>query len=224
MSLDEVGDRPIPFDTPALPLKILGLGGFSDVGGVSLCMRVLTICPFALLDTVTISSDSPFKPAGDLRIILHIAPLLLLPRLRRVVLDLPHHGFTLDGTELLDMGRCWRDIVDLQLSFEPLEKSPFPDTYAVRDLLSLCPLLTTLKLAAVDLTDTAENLDHYDWPESSIDYLSITRLYHYQNVSDAAVTAALDAAFPTLIALNFPRYVSTAAVCVCIYSSIFPRQ
>lgn len=204
MSLDEVGDRPIPFDTPALPLKILGLGGFSDVGGVSLCMRVLTICPFALLDTVTISSDSPFKPAGDLRIILHIAPLLLLPRLRRVVLDLPHHILELDSEDLLEMGRSWPSINDLQVLFET-SQGTFPHPQAVCDLLKLCPCLTTLRLPAMVLTDTADNLVLGSWPKSSLRSLSIHRVYSYSNISDAAFAEALKEAIPILAAQDTSR-------------------
>lgn len=195
--------RPVvSIDASIIPLQMLGLGGFSDIGGIKLCMQILAIYPFASLRTICIRSQSEVVPPESDEFIDHISPLLLLSSLQHVELFLPNHTFALFDEHVFRMGYCWPHIVDLLVHFTALEKSPFPDTYCVRELLCLCPHLRTLELPVMEITDTGDNLARQDWPDSDLDCLIIDKLRTHRDLLAADVDDAMYAAFPTLVPCN----------------------
>lgn len=195
---------PASVGAPIMPLETLQLGGFSDIGGIRLCMQVLAILPFALLRTITISSDSEVVPAGDQSFIAHIAPLLSLSGLRHLELRLPYHTFAFIDEHLHRMGVSWPDIVDLQLCFETLDSPDYPNTRCVREVICLCPSLRTLELPVMDISDIVDNVARYDWSKSNLDCLIIDELLRDPDMPDTDIDNALRAAFPTLIPRQAP--------------------
>ncbi len=182
-----------------MPLQTLQLGGFSDIGGIKLCMQVLAIYPFALLKTIIISSDSEVSPGVDsICFIDHITPLLHLSLLRHVELRLPHHIFAFIDEHLYRMGFSWPDIIQLKLRFDTLVSPDSPNIRCVREFLRLCPGLRTLELPVMNMNDIAENLAHHDWSNSALNRLIVDELLRDHDIPDGDIDEAMRAAFPTL--------------------------
>lgn len=183
---------------PELPIETLHLGVCSYVGGLRLCMDMLSAFPYTCLTTVVITSLYLNLDRDDPTLVSQISPLLNVSHMRQLNFILPNRTFRLTGEHLCEIGTRWPGILRLQLIFDSSEEGLriAPDLYDLRSLCSICPHLHSLALPVLKVPDTPHNLPAPPAYTSTLAILRVLRLVH-PNIHPEAVAPTLNAILGT---------------------------